>query len=365
MTAVNKKAKKLKTKPKQPAFKRAARLAWLKTPKKKLFLYAAITTGALVIFWWLIFMLYLPNRSDSAASAYNSLDLSVASKARYSNKPISFIKDIGIQNNVKHELISFEVPKDNLSEYALMTTPTKKPPGGKYPVIILCHGYVNPRAYSTLEDYSPDMEFYSQHGFVVIKPDFRGNGFSVTSGTPDGAYYSMGYNTDVMSLVAAVKKTSNLDKKNISLWGHSMGGYVALRAAVLSADIKNLILLSAPVGNTQDMYSDYTAVSDRDNPVAADIRDQQLVIHGTPLTNPTYWDTTSPINYVSRLHADVQIYASTNDHVVPSEFSQDLNQALAARHIMHQLTIFAGDDHGLVDHRAEIWSNSLKILNRH
>lgn len=326
-------------------------------------LYLALFVAVASIALWALETYYEPSHPSKSATYYQSLDLGQAAQTTYRNKAITKVKDLGTSNGVRHELVSFNVPKDGLSEFALMTLPIQAPTKDKYPVLILCHGYNNPQNYSTLKAYLGDMEFYSQHGFAVIKPDYRGQGFSLTAGTPDGAYYSMSYNTDVMSLISAVKRTSYLNRANINLWGHSMGGYIALRASVLSRDIKTVILLSAPVGKIQDTYSAYTAISDTANSVAQDIREQQLLAHGTPLSNPAYWDKTSPLNYLDRERAFVQIHVGTDDTIVPPEFSAQLNQALTKAKKPHSYYIYPGGHHGLGQQRAQIWARSLAALN--
>lgn len=341
--------------------RRTKHLRWLVVPKTVLYLALFVAAASMVL--WGLETYYEPSHPPKSATYYQSLDLSQAAQASYTNKDITQVKDLGLSNGVKHELVSFNVPKDGLNEFALMTLPAQAPAKGKYPVLILCHGYNNPQNYSTLKAYLGDMEFYSQHGFAVIKPDYRGQGFSLTAGTPDGAYYSMSYNTDVMSLIAAVKQTSYLNKGDINLWGHSMGGYIALRASVLSRDIKTVILLSAPVGNVQATYSAYTAISDTANSVAQDIRDQELLAHGTPLSNPDYWDKTSPFNFLSHEKAFVQIHVGTDDTVVPPEFSAQLNQALAKAKKPHAYYVYPGGHHGLGQQRAQIWARSLSVLD--
>src|SRR5204862_429242 len=93
----------------------------------------------------------------------------------------------------------------------------------------------------------------------------------------------------------ALSQLSYLNIKNISVWGHSMGAYIALRAAVVSSDIKNVILLSAPVGTIKDRFIQYRTISDLDNPVAIRIRNDQFSLHGNPLSNPGYWGPTDPL----------------------------------------------------------------------
>jgi len=335
-----------------------------KMSKPRLVLYLALATAGLSVGLWLTATVYEPSHPPASVAYYKSLDLAQAKQAIYTNKAITTVRDLGVSDKVRQQLVSFDVPKDGLSEFALMTLPTSPMPKSKYPVIILCHGYANPANYSTLRAYLGDMEFYSQHGFVVIKPDYRGQGVSFTSGTPDGAYYSMSYNTDVMSLIAAVKQTPYLNKKDINLWGHSMGGYIALRAAVLSPDVKSVILLSAPVGNIQDMYSKYTAVSDTANSVAQDIRNEELTAHGTPLSNPDFWNSVSPLDHLAGLRAYVQIHVGSADKTVPPAFSAELNEALTKAHKAHSYYAYNGATHGLKQQSSTIWARSLQVLDK-
>lgn len=295
-------------------------------------------------------------------AAYRNLDLKIASQAKFDSDSITKIRDLGIDNGVKKAVISFRVADDKLTEYGLMTTPAAAQPPGGYPVIILCHGYATPKVYSTQYYYLSDMEEYSKAGFVVIKPDFRGQGLSLHAGKPEGAYYSMAYNTDVMSLISAVKKTANLDSSNVNLWGHSMGAYIALRAAVISPDIKNVVLLSGPVGKVVDMFRDYTAVSDKYNQVANNIKQAVLLRYGTPVSNPKFWQATSPLSYLGQLKADVQIHVGSADMLVPPRFSQELNAALAAAHKRHSYFVYHGGTHGLVNQRPQIYLRSLQLL---
>ena len=291
-----------------------------------------------------------------------SLDLRIAAKASYPSGVLTTVKDLGATDGIRKQIISFKVTLDGLTEYGLMYLPAAKAPQVGYPVLILCHGYYDPDQYDTTTGYLDDMQFYAKAGFAVIKPDYRGQGLSVAQGQPEGAFYSMAYNTDVLSLVSAVKDTSNLNGNNISLWGHSMGAYVALRAGVLSPDIKNIILLSAHDGTALDLFSDYTSTSDQDNPVALKLREALLIKYGTPVTDPSFWNAASPLSYMKKLKANVEINVGQNDIVVPPKFSQDLDAALSQAGKTHQYFIYAGADHGLIEQRELIWQRSLQLL---
>src|SRR5581483_2600222 len=153
----------------------------------------------------------------SSKELYKSLDLRVAQLAVYKGAPLVTTKNLGVFGGVNQSIIKFPVYSANLVEYGLMTLPHSPAPAGGYPVIVLCHGYYNPPKYPTTKAYLGEMEYYSQHGFAVIKPDFRGNGLSANQGKPEGAFFSMAYNEDLLSLIASIKDTSFLNKNKINL----------------------------------------------------------------------------------------------------------------------------------------------------
>jgi dipeptidyl aminopeptidase/acylaminoacyl peptidase len=172
----------------------------------------------------------------------------------------------------------------------------------------------------------------------------------------------MAYNIDVMSLISSLKLTKGIDKTNLNLWGHSMGAYIALRAAVMSKDIKNAILLSSPGGSIRDIYLSYVPPSDENNLLALKTRSDVFSKYGTPAENPGFWQKASPSTYLDRMVSKVQINVGSNDAIVPPHLSADLDSALSAAHKTHQYYVYDGADHGLALPRDLIWSRSLKAL---
>lgn len=336
-------------------------------------LMVAVLAVYLAVGWFLVTHVYQRTLDKSIVSfgrnftdpdSYHNLDLREAAKVTYSSPAILSVKNLPNTKGLRHQIISFRVPEDNLVEYGLMSLPAAPAPKNGYPLIILCHAYYNPYNYQTDRGYINDMDFYTQHGFAVIKPDFRGQGLSRNQGQPESAYYSMAYNIDIMSLIAATKSTTYLNKDAINLWGHSMGAYIAFRAAVLSPDVKSAILLSGPVGRFDEMYKDYSAPSDRANPIAAKIRAGMLLRHGTPLVDPSYWDHASPINFLDDAKARFQIHVGTADKVVPPKFSAELDLALTSLGRPHQYFVYAKAKHNLVKQRPLIWDRSLGVLQK-
>jgi uncharacterized protein len=327
-------------------------------------LVAAAVFFIIYVFWHQHLERGQYNVSDTyiGENIYRSLDLKLAAKATFPSAPLTIKQDLGVNSGIHESVFSFQVKDDSLRECGLMMLPTGQPPQDGYPVIILIHGYINPDRYLTQDGYIGDMEFYASQGFMVLKPDLRGQGDSLGEGVADSAYYSMAYNTDVMSLISAVKLTKHVNKSNINLWGHSMGAYIALRAAILSPDIKSAILLSGPVDSLQEMYLTYIPPSDEDNPYALATRTAVFSKYGTPAENLTFWSDASPIDQLNRVKAFIQIHVGSDDGIVPPRFSADLDAALNQAKIKHQYFVYQGGSHSLVGDRAQIYDRSLELM---
>jgi dipeptidyl aminopeptidase/acylaminoacyl peptidase len=304
----------------------------------------------------------VPGEAISGDAINRSLDLRAAAKNSYQSSAMAVVQDLGSDNGLTQKVISFGVPADGLTEYGLLVQPDGPASPSGYPAIVLCHGYENPRQYSTTADYLQDMFFYARQGFAVIKPDYRGQGFSLHQGQADSAYYSMAYNTDLMSLIVSLKKTAYIDKTNINLVGHSMGAYIALRAAVLSPDIKRLVLLSGPVDSLSKMYTTYIPPSDVNNIYALQTRNDVFSKYGTPADDTVFWKYASPINLVTRIKARIQIHVGSLDQTVPPEFSADLDTVLTQHRIAHEYYVYPDGPHSLEPQRPLIWSRSLQLL---
>ena len=85
-----------------------------------------------------------------------------------------------------------------------MTVPNGDPPATGWPVIIFNHGYIAPAEYRTTERYVAYTDGFSRNGYIVFKPDYRGNGKS--EGIAQGSYYSPGYTIDVLNALSSIKK---------------------------------------------------------------------------------------------------------------------------------------------------------------
>ena len=98
-------------------------------------------------------------------------------------------------------------------------------------MIIFNHGYIPPSQYKTTERYVAYVDGFATNKYIVFRPDYRGHDQS--EGAPTGADLARRATSfDVLNAVASMKRFPNADPNRIGMWGHSMGGWITLRAMV-------------------------------------------------------------------------------------------------------------------------------------
>ncbi|MDA1103187.1 MAG: alpha/beta fold hydrolase [Gemmatimonadetes bacterium] len=106
---------------------------------------------------------------------------------------------------------------------ALLYVPPGASPDAKAPAILAVHGYINSR--ETQDGFAIEL---SRRGFVVLAMDQTGHGYS----DPPAFANSFGGSDGL----AYLRSLDFVDRDNIGLEGHSMGGWAVLIAAASSPD---------------------------------------------------------------------------------------------------------------------------------
>lgn len=239
---------------------------------------------------------------------------------------------------------------DNLKIYGLLTVPVEaKPPNG-WPAIIFNHGYIPPSQYRTTERYGAYVDEFARAGFIVFKPDYRGNGNS--EGQSEGAYYSASYTVDALNALASVKKFSEVNSQKIGMWGHSMGGNITLRSLVVNPDIKAAVIWAGVVGTYDDLMNNWQRrVSYRPLPNELVLRNRNRALlikkYGTPKDNPNFWQSIDPNYNLEYINSPVQLDIGLADEEVPWQFSEGLKNRLEAAGKNVEYYTYEGNDHNI------------------
>jgi pimeloyl-ACP methyl ester carboxylesterase len=119
---------------------------------------------------------------------------------------------------------------------ALLYVPANASAKTPAPGILAVHGYINSR--ETQDGFA--IEFV-RRGYVVLALDQRGHGYS------DGPAFADGFGGPAG--LAYLRSLDIVDKNNIGLEGHSMGGWTVLAAAMTAPnDYKSMVIVGSSTG---------------------------------------------------------------------------------------------------------------------
>lgn len=250
-------------------------------------------------------------------------------KLEYPGSEVIIEEELEPGQNYNRYIVSFNV--GNLKEFAYMTIPVSEKPKNGFPVIIFNHGYQIPRLYTPEGNYIKYMDEIAKAGYIIFKPDFRGNGKS--QGEPGSAYFSPNYAVDILNAISSVRNLPDADFDNIGMFGHSMGGALTLKVLEISPDVKAAVIWGGVVGSLEDIiYNWQDEVSYKPAKLDLYLRNlglQELISkYGEPGQNPEYWNSIDPIANLNLVSSPIQIHVGLADNQVPTAFSKSLYEKL-------------------------------------
>src|SRR5579872_2577048 len=175
----------------------------------------------------------------------NPLSIS-ALRARSYKSTLTVVQNLTGGPNYNAYLITYL--SDGLKIYGYLTVPIGNTPSSGWPAILFNHGYISPPQYSTVDSYSSYINIFASQGYVVFKPDYRGNGNS--QGEPEQSYISPAYIIDDLNALSALKAYKEVNAEKIGIFGHSMGGNITLHDLVIEPnDFKAAVIWGGVVGS--------------------------------------------------------------------------------------------------------------------
>ncbi|MCS7195083.1 MAG: alpha/beta fold hydrolase [Meiothermus sp.] len=260
------------------------------------------------------------------------LTIDQLAQARYGGGTLSVERVLEQTQGFTRYLVRY--PSQGLRMYGFMNVPNGN---GRFPVVILIHGYVNPSTYRTLTYTTRYADYLARSGFIVLHPNLRGHGLS--EGQPEGSPWRILYAQEILDLAAIVRAQAGrgaLERAlpRIGLMGHSMGGGVAQRVAVVDRQIRAVLLYSS-------MHGD-------------DLKNARQICH--VFTNgargceearnpPPNLAQISPIYHFHRLRAQVQVHHGTRDAQTPYAWAEEICAALRENRVSHRCFTYPGAGH--------------------
>lgn len=289
-----------------------------------------------------------PTSTPSPTPTLHPLAIEAMRQGNYPGSEVFFEETLEPGANYARYLVAYH--SEGLTIYALLTVPFGTPPPTGWPVIVFNHGFIPPDEYRTTERYIAYVDSLARSGYIVFRPDYRGHGGS--DGPASGAYGSPGYLVDVLNAAATMRRYPLADPERIGMWGHSMGGYLTLRAMVVDEHIRAGVIWAGVVASYEDLLTRWRPTQTPPPPgtptaVPRGWRSGLLAAFGPPETNPQLWDSVSANAYLADLSGPLQLHHGTADTSVPYEFSETLYQQGLDAGATVEFYTYAGADHNL------------------
>jgi uncharacterized protein len=207
-------------------------------------------------------------------------------------------------------------PSDGLTIYGFMNTP---PADGLLPVVLVLHGYVDPAEYQIEAYTTPYADALAKAGYLVIHPNFR----NYPPSDSGENLFRVGYAIDVLNLIAIIKAQAGqpgplaqADPNAIYLFGHSMGGGIALRVLTVSDDVRAAALYGAMSGDERRNFERIRLWSQgREGDAELATGDEAL-------------QQISPGYFLERIQTPISLHHGLEDGIVPVNWSDELCESL-------------------------------------
>lgn len=173
----------------------------------------------------------------------------------------------------------------------------------KLPTILYCHGNAE-----NISHFQERVKFLAENGYEIFMIDYRGYGESEGFPTEAGVY------SDTEQMIKHLKTEYGIDRKNLVIWGHSMGGGVV--SEVTSKMEFKAVILEATFTKLAEMKT-----------YAAEFRSSNKVEEALRRAFYTLIPTTQKfenINKIAKIHSPLLVLHSKPDEIVPYEMSVEL-----------------------------------------
>ncbi len=300
--------------------------------------------------------------APTATSVPDPMSIIALRNREYPGSKITIVKELERGANYRRYYAYYL--SEGYKIYALLTIPNGEKPEGGFPAIVFNHGYIPPDVYKTTERYIAYVDQLARAGYVVFRIDYRGHDQS--EGEATGAYGDPGYQVDVMNALASLKQHPDVNPEKLGMWGHSMGGYLTLRAMVISNDIKVGVIWAGVVGSYPDLLYNWRrtgAFTPSPSSTGRGWRSAWIEKYGTPEQNPAFWDSVSATSYLSDLSGPLELHHGTADEDVPVEFSIRLAELGRQSGQIVNLYTYEGDNHNISNYFTQAMNQTIAFYN--
>lgn len=283
-----------------------------------------------------------------AASVDPTIPAAIAQE--YDGRDLRIRKDLGGTSAYTRHAITYK--SGDLTISGIMNKPRGK---GPFPVVVLAHGYIDPKVYVTGQGFRREQDWLARNGYVALHIDYRNHAGSDDDPQNDISM-RMGYAEDVINAGLAVRSSTLpfIDNDRLALLGRSMGGGVAFQALVIKPGVYDAAITYA--ATSSDTVDNFNKWQRYDSALGRKI----IAEYGSPEKEPAFWRTMSARTYFSRITEPILMIHGTKDESCDISWARATDAALTR----------AGKDATLVEYKGAghyfygPWSDSITKVDR-
>lgn len=226
---------------------------------------------------------------------------------------------------------------------------------GPYPMVVLAHGYIDPKVYVTGQGFRREQDWLPRNGYGVLHVDYRNHACSDKDPNND-VDMRLGYAEDVINAGLAIRNSDIpwIDNDRVAVLGRSMGGGVTYQALAIAPGVFDAAITYASVSsNAADNFNRWQ----RNN---YDIGDKILAQYGEPKDNPEAWRQMSSRNYFFRITEPVLSFHGTADDTCEISWARATQRALDKAGVDTELVEYKGAGHYFY----APWNDSIKRVGK-
>ena len=238
---------------------------------------------------------------------------------------------------------------------ALLYLPHGAKRDGTHPAVLFVHG--GPTAQHD-NDFVIPVQDLAMRGYVVLAPNYRG---STGYGKPwrEANRFDMGRGdtNDVVAGADYLVHEGWTDPKRIGITGVSYGGYMTMTGLTFHPDKFAAGSALVPFVN---WFTEHA--NERE-----DLKYWDRQNMGDPVTHRDRWHAMSPIFFIDRVKAPVQLFAGAHDARCPLDESEQVRDELQKRGRPVELHVYWDEGHGFrkIENRVDAYKKRAAFLDRY